>query len=299
MYHRFGLDGSYRRLGVSEFEKQLQYLRAYFQPMRLSDLIECLRDGRRPPSGSVVLTVDDGYDDFATHAYPLLEKYQMPATVFVVSGLLDRTCWLWYDALRFLVDSMSAGAFEINLLSQRLSGLLTTPVDRYRLWTSLTDLGMTRSGAGQQQLVRDVAVQSGITLPGVPTPEFAGMTWDQARQMDPKLVDIGAHTRTHPVLARCGTTVQFEEVAGCKSDIERRLGRPITAFCYPNGLAGDFSAETESIVAQAGFRCAVMACGGLASRGSPLYRLERLGVPDDWPKFRNAVDGVWHLRSHD
>ncbi|MEU6725693.1 polysaccharide deacetylase family protein [Nonomuraea wenchangensis] len=72
-----------------DLEEQLDHLKsAGFTPLTLGDLVAALNgiDGHSVPAKPVVLTFDDGYADFHSHALPLLERYGFPATVFLTSG---------------------------------------------------------------------------------------------------------------------------------------------------------------------------------------------------------------------
>jgi peptidoglycan/xylan/chitin deacetylase (PgdA/CDA1 family) len=296
MYHRFGPDGAYRRLGTTELDAQLRYLKTHFRPTKLSDVIARLRAGQPLDRRTVVLTVDDGYEDFATYAYPVLKRHGMPATVYVVSRFLSGECWLWFDALQWIVDAAPAGRHALVVAGTSFDMDLDSPDARRKLWGDVAALTTGLAPDAQWRNVADFARQLRVELPERPVPEYSGMTWDQLRALDPAIVEVGAHTVSHPTLAHCPRDLQEREIRGCKTDIEQRIGREAANFCYPNGLPGDFTPETEAIVAAAGYASSVMACGGLASRASPIYRLERLGAPEAIGMFRNAVNGVWHLR---
>lgn len=83
----------------------------------------------------------------------------------------------------------------------------------------------------------------------------------------------GSHTATHPMLSELDRASATVEIAGSKADLERRLGTPITTFCYP---AGNFSDETVDIVASAGYEAAVVT----PNRYIPetMHTLHRVGI---------------------
>ncbi len=71
------------------FEKHLEFLKSNnYCAIKLSELSSFHFEN--PIQKPVIITFDDGYRDFYEHALPILEKYQMPATVFVPSGLIDK-----------------------------------------------------------------------------------------------------------------------------------------------------------------------------------------------------------------
>ena len=90
MYHAVGDEiWGYSDLFVSEagMEEQLQYLQDNgYEPIWFSDLTH-IEDYEKP----VILTFDDGYDDNYTVLYPLLEKYQTKATIFVIGNAMGNT----------------------------------------------------------------------------------------------------------------------------------------------------------------------------------------------------------------
>jgi len=45
--------------------------------------------------------VDDGYQDFYNLAFPILKKYEVPATDFLTTDFIDKRIWLWHDLLNF------------------------------------------------------------------------------------------------------------------------------------------------------------------------------------------------------
>src|SRR5690242_345176 len=101
MYHRVvALASDPQLLGVSpgNFAEQLEVLRKTARPIPLAHMVESLRKGQ-PAQRSVVLTLDDGYADNHVNARPLLERYEVPATVFVTAGHLSSDRELWWDEL--------------------------------------------------------------------------------------------------------------------------------------------------------------------------------------------------------
>src|SRR5712692_5284941 len=85
--------------GAGAFGQQCEHLRRCYSPVTLDDVAGFVRDGKALPHNSIAITVDDGYRDFYLHAYPVLRRHSIPATVFLVTDFLDRRGWLWWDQL--------------------------------------------------------------------------------------------------------------------------------------------------------------------------------------------------------
>ncbi len=105
-YHRFGSGPGKMVMSPLRFEAQLQWLaREGYKVLRLSELQAFLAAREAPPPRSVVITIDDGYESFHRHAFPLLRKYGMPATLFVYSDIIGRGDGISWSQLRELADS--------------------------------------------------------------------------------------------------------------------------------------------------------------------------------------------------
>ena len=101
MYHRVAeahADPFSLAVSRCHFAEHLEILQAHAHPMRMPGLLAALAAGTMPPR-PVVLTFDDGYADNLHQALPLLERFGVPATVFVSTGFLDSPREMWWDEL--------------------------------------------------------------------------------------------------------------------------------------------------------------------------------------------------------
>jgi peptidoglycan/xylan/chitin deacetylase (PgdA/CDA1 family) len=296
MYHRFGPGDCARRLGPDELDRQLSYLRRHFRVVPLRKLIARLRAGQVPEPLTVAITVDDAYADFGEHAYPVFRRHGVPVTVYVVSEFAGGRFWLWWDAVRHLVAQAPSGQYRLEFPSTRLRLSLGDPTSRDEAWSALAAVGVTLAPADRDQFLLDLQSALSLRLPTSPPAEFAGLSWAELRSLDPDIVEIGAHTRTHPILARCDAERIRAEVAGSKFDIEVRTARQVSAFCYPSGERDDVDERCIAAVRDAGFESAVMAYGSMIGRNADRYRLERMGAPLEASEFDSDVSGVAYLR---
>jgi glycosyltransferase involved in cell wall biosynthesis len=95
MYHAFGRSGERTNrfvVPIERFDRQVRWLiRNGYQIISLEEYLDCRRRLVSPPARSVVITIDDGYRDVATLAYPVLRQHGATATVFVVSDRVGKT----------------------------------------------------------------------------------------------------------------------------------------------------------------------------------------------------------------
>jgi peptidoglycan/xylan/chitin deacetylase (PgdA/CDA1 family) len=123
-YHRFGSGPSKMIVSPSQFEAQLAWLaRNNFRVLRLSELAGFLAAREALPQRSVVITIDDGYESVHRHAFPLLKKYGVPATLFMYTdfvGAGDGLSWAQLQELAAsgLVDIQAHSKTHRNLIEK-------------------------------------------------------------------------------------------------------------------------------------------------------------------------------------
>lgn len=95
------------------FRQQMTYLVSQgYTTIRMQDLNAFFDEGQALPSKPVLLTFDDGYDDFASDVLPILEELGMQATVFVPVSLIGEPGQLTWEQ----IDQIAAGAGRTEVL---------------------------------------------------------------------------------------------------------------------------------------------------------------------------------------
>src|SRR5688572_7442543 len=105
LYHRVvdtAADPQLLCVSRKNFAEQMDVLRHFGEPQPLCRLTRGLRD-RRVPRRSIVVTFDDGYSDNLHNAKPILERSEVPATVFVTAGYVGKRKEYWWDELQRLL----------------------------------------------------------------------------------------------------------------------------------------------------------------------------------------------------
>ena len=100
------------------------------------------------------------------------------------------------------------------------------------------------------------------------------MTWEEVSELDRAGMEIGGHTRTHPILTALATDALLDhEITGGKQILEKHLGHPITIFAYPFGSS---NMHIEDRVQHAGYTLARRVRHGVWN--DPEHRFEFRGV---------------------
>lgn len=101
------------------------------------------------------------------------------------------------------------------------------------------------------------------------------MTWSQAQELSAAGMDIQSHSLTHPHLRALAPEAAYKEIAESKVTLEKRIGKPVIAFCYP---FGEYNSAVIEMVKRAGYTSAVTLAGGYRQRADELYTLRRIRV---------------------
>lgn len=287
-YHRLaGTSPDSYSLGVTpqHFAEQLQILRQCACPISLKDLVRGLQQ-RSLPKRAVALTFDDGYADILYQAKPLLERYEIPATLFVATGYIGGEFW-WDELERVLLSpailpeslclSINGGIYEWTSSDIAQNKLETEKSDpRHHLLLSLYQRLLPLSAREQWEVLDQLWSWAGTGRDDQPS--YRVLTAEELVELSVGgLVEIGAHTVTHPILATLPVAAQQSEIQQSKICLEKLLGRPVTSFSYPNG---SLSEATLTIVRESGFICACASYDDIAWRGSNLFRLPRFWIPN-------------------
>ncbi len=270
MYHGVGDD----RFTAEAFENQMKYIKRHFVTHWASELPNLLdsveTSNTKYGKPDIILTFDDGLKNNVSCAAPIIEKLGLKATFYIVSDLLDGHSMLWNHEIRCRLELMGqAHAMEfMNIKSFDAENSVNNYLEQLK----------TYSGAKRQDILYSLREKN-------IAPDYTQKMLTRYQIMSqhdvinlPDCIEIGSHTRTHPILDTIEDKSFLEdEIAGSKKILENLLNRPVTTFCYPNG---NFTADVESIVAKH-YTVGVTVNEGFVENKKALFRLKRIPAADD------------------
>jgi peptidoglycan/xylan/chitin deacetylase (PgdA/CDA1 family) len=263
---------------AAEFEQCMRWVKEWFNVLPLAEAIELLFAGRIP-SRALSITFDDGYADNEELAALILKRLGMTATVFVATGFLDGGC-MWND--RIIEAIRRSDAPRIDLRSHGLASFELDSIAARRVAIGALLHGVKHLEPPERLRVTETIVQA---AGGKPSPQLM-MRVGQVRNLHSLGMEIGAHTVTHPILARLDRAAAHDEIRRGKSELEAIVGEPVRMFAYPNGVPDrDYSAEHVALVRECGFSAAVSTSWGAASKHSDRFQLPRF-TPWDRTRLR-------------
>ena len=311
LYHRISdtpEDPYLLRVRPQNFAQHLEVIRKLARPMPLRRFAAEWRGGRMPHR-AVVVTFDDGYADNLLAARPVLERQDVPATVFVTTGPLERRREFWWDELEGVLLS---GPLPLTPLELVVSGEVkrwsfadrdASGPRRLAPWRAWQPPPTPREAAFKElwallQAMRDDERTAVLDRIRAWAGRAGGMraTHDVIAEQDlPALVaggliDVGAHTVTHSRLSVLPIDLQRHELEASRRRLEEILHGPIATMSYPFGGKDDYTPGTVALARELGFECACANVAGPVQAGDDPFRLRRCFVPDvDGDRFEEML----------
>ena len=299
MYHRVVDVGfsPYQIMTTPEhFQQHMEHIQRNYRPMRLTELVTVLVQDMLPRKG-IVVTFDDGYIDNYTFAYPILERFQIPATIFITSGYVGSNREYWWDELERIIFTPEhlPEKLKTSIDGEYIELLLPTTSREQRKLTHKAMHAFLRNlrSEDRDKMLSSLAEWAGVENNG--RQEYRSMNADEIVGLSKSgVIDIGAHTITHPVLAALSAEEQSDEIVGSQKKLESILGRSVNTIAFPYGNTGDFTPQTLEIVRQAGFKAACTTVSGTVTNGKDPLALPRRAVGDwDLATFERRLDSFF------
>ncbi|MFO0916586.1 MAG: polysaccharide deacetylase family protein [Pirellulales bacterium] len=274
---------------------RLAFLQQHFHIVSLDEAVRQLQLGQLAPR-QVVLTFDDGDVSFLTQAIPVLQRWQAPATVYIVSSGLDRRT----TALNMAVRELLLRTTAVHAPGELFADQQARPIDTLAQRQQAGDLAVAAMNQRAEYAERIEFAQRVSTALGIDWQRLFGdqhwdyMVADEVR----RCVDAGYDMQLHSDLHRTTVEMQDElldDTVRCRQQIEAVTGRTAIDYCYPSGL---WTRRCWPMLEQAGVRSAVTCRLGPNFPDTPLLALRRYvdGQSISQLEFEALVSGFsWYV----
>ncbi|MFC2061052.1 glycosyltransferase [Elusimicrobiota bacterium] len=276
-YHRVNdicPDMLYMNVKVENFEKQMKYIKKYCNQVSLEEAVCLLKDNKKIPDHTVVITFDDGYLDNYTEAFPILRHYNIPATVFLSTGEINSGLPFWYD--RIAISFMATEERAIDL-EPFVKGKyqLESEYDRYQTARKVIEIAKYLTKEERNELLNSIVNKLKIGESVKKNNAHSVMTWDQIKSMKEHGITFGGHGVTHSILTALSEDQAEYEIVESKRIIDAELNTGNMCFAYPNGQPEDYNDSIKEMVRKAGYLAAVTLKPALNYRNGDPYALNR------------------------
>ncbi|MEK6733184.1 MAG: polysaccharide deacetylase family protein [Candidatus Omnitrophota bacterium] len=234
-YHRvYDSLADYEYLGVSRdvFESHIKFIKDNFKVVSMQEGIGALCEIKSKEIYAAI-NLDDGYMDNYINAFPVLKKYNIPATIFLTTDFIGKSHIFWWDRVFNIMSFVGSSRLE--------SGIETDRIDKILVNKNEDEI---------EGFIRDMEKRYGYKENHVPCPMLG---WAEIKEMSNSGISFEAHTKTHKNLCLLKDRKVLEELTGSKNAIEAGLGKEVFGFSYPFGI---FDQRIKGLVKQAGFKYA-------------------------------------------
>jgi peptidoglycan/xylan/chitin deacetylase (PgdA/CDA1 family) len=289
--------GMYVRNDV--FEKQMRFLTEHFQVVSLAELLDHWAHGTwEHDKRYCIITFDDGWLDNYVHAYPILRKYHIPATIFLPTGFIGTNRWFWQDKIGYLLShyhrsggrqsaklSLDGYPWARGLIGETGNGNIDSAIERCK---KLPEEEIDR-------FIDEMSRTMNLKCPD----ERLFLNWREVEEMSQHGISFGSHSCTHEILLKLSAEKIRNEIEQSLHAVREKKVNYIPVFAYPNG---DYNQEIIEHLKAAGYRAAVSTVFGFEGR-SPKDRfcLKRVGIHNDIsatiPLFNFHISGLNRLLS--
>ncbi len=257
-----------KAMHAAAFAERMSWVRNWFNVLPLDEAVMALERGTIP-ARALAITFDDGYADNATVALPILRELGLPATFFIASAFLDGGR-MWNDSVIDAVRRASGDEVELSDIGLGRHPIATPEQRRAAIGAILKALKYLPLDEREAR-ADAIATRWPATARDDPM-----MTSDQVRALAAAGMGIGAHTMTHPILARLDPSAAKREIADGRDALEGIVRQKLRLFAYPNGRPNvDYAAEHVKMTKDLGFVGAVSTATGAPRAGDSMYELPR------------------------
>lgn len=257
-------------VSVSRFDEQMRHLSEAYEVVCMDRMVEHVHRAER--NFVVAVTFDDGYKDNYLYAYPILRKYGIPATVYVITRFMDGDTSMWWYELweRIVAD----GDFTLAFRGETRRWRTDTSREKINCFDEVKKVLLGSNKEDYLQLLSQISA-------GSRPKEYSDdcLTADEIRCLDSDdLITIGAHTHGHFGLASLSDAEVHDEMLRSKRVLEEMLSHDVLHMAYPYGEPSVAGEREFRIATECGFASAVTTRHGSVGASGRLHCLPRFSI---------------------
>jgi poly-beta-1,6-N-acetyl-D-glucosamine N-deacetylase len=227
--------------------------------------LELIINNEKPfPKGSVIITLDDGWQSNLDNIVPVADKYKVPVEIFVSTEVVEKGNGYWWSYIQ----------------EARKIGLSKEPVEFFKTIDNEDRVKILEETKAKIQLKREA------------------LSIEQVKEISTsRYVSIGSHSVSHPILPRCSNEQSKYEILHSKEILEEWTNKEIKHFAFPNG---DYSNREISFLKRFGYTLAFCTKQQFITKEKLVtrYGLPRLMMVEGSSIEENIcrMMGVWPLK---
>lgn len=256
-----------RALTRTAFERQIVWLSDHYPIVSLTDYIDSLKQPKYAKHKIIAITFDDGFDITFQCAFPILFERKIPAAIFISTGHIEKGELLWFSYLKALCFDCKYTVVEVDHHTYSLQTQKLREHARGQLRL------LAKTSGSPSNFCRNLSQRYPLDLNMKPC--YAGMTHKQIKiASESGILELGAHTMTHPFLSQLSRHEQEEEILGSRNILSELTNKEILYFAYPGG---EYNHDTLELMKSAGFKAAFAVIPQKTGLES-MFEIGRIGI---------------------
>lgn len=231
-------------ISVKQLDEHFAYFKKHFDVVPQSQIFEMYRADYQPKRKTISITFDDGYKNNYTHAFPLLKKYNFPATMYIITSCIDNEDMItWYDYIDFVKSDLMPDKIDTSSFNR----------DSIKDIAELKEYIKTLNIVERQQLFLEIEKQVKIEdfIHRFPEEHWKLLNRKQLIELaNSGLVEVAPHSHTHPNLGAIELLFAKEEIVKSKKCLEETIQQDVKSFAFPDGSYND---EVKRACIEAGY----------------------------------------------
>ncbi len=247
----------YMTMPADAFEGHIKFIKDNFNVVAMIDGLNLIKEeGRR--GVYVSINLDDGYMDNFTHAFPVLKKYSVPATLFLTTDFIGKDHLFWWDEVFQLIQGSGCKSHGVSQGRSIQDAFKAGYVN---------DFLMNKKEPNIRDFVDKLRKKSRLSK-GITRNRMLG--WPEIKEMVSSGMNFGSHTMTHKNLLLMEDKEIRKELMDSRLELEKNLGPKKFGFCYPFSIYDD---RVRDIVKDAGFDYARTSISGSNTKNTDKFSL--------------------------
>jgi peptidoglycan/xylan/chitin deacetylase (PgdA/CDA1 family) len=283
-----------KHIRKDHFESQMSFLRDRNLTVSMDEVVDRYERGGFFDSDRVAVTFDDGFRNNATVAAPIMERYCIPATFYVSTGLMGSSGMFWVDQIEDMINRCAKASIDVALPDAKQCFPLSTDREKVRAIDEIKAFCKRSADATKNQVIASLRQETGVAAMATASPNYETMSWEEIRSLDAHpLFTIGGHSVDHRILSRLPEADMRREIDDSLQTLERHLGHEIVHYAYPEGQSDHYNDAVIAHLRRKGIRCCPSAISGVNGPRESLFHLRRImvgfnGQAFPFPAWREA-----------
>jgi len=261
------------------FDRYMAVLSVYGNALTMEKVLEHLTTKEPFPVNSFAITFDDGFENNISVAAPILEKYEIPAMIYLTTDFIQNNKMSWIDRIEYAVEFSQLRELKFGL-NNFIYSLADNP-NKINFLSAVRDFVKKTPDCQPNMFADQICEQLGVEgVHSTDDPLDKKLSWAKIKELNQKkgILSFGGHSHTHPILSFLSPEELKYELDTSISLLWKMGGVESTHYSYPEGLAHCFSGEVVRELKSRMVRCCPTAIYGVNTVDVDPFELMRIMI---------------------